>query len=222
MTDYNSATNKVSTSLFIGPFAWVLGMWLVYWMDDRFSLDLTRYGVYPLTAEGLWGIVFSPLLHGSLSHLASNTLPVLVLGSALNYFYRPIHLRIWFLAYLLPSVGVWLFARPAFHIGASGVIYALAFFLLASGIFRKNRDLQALALLVVFLYGGLTWGLFPFDPQISWEAHTSGAVTGLVLAVVFRNKGPAKPEPVVWEEDDLDTWPLPEDDPDPPHPRHSA
>lgn len=217
MNDDKNTPRQLNGSQFLGPFLFVLCMWAVFWIDDRFSLDLTRFGVYPMQAEGLWGLLFSPFLHGSLSHLASNSIPILVLGSAVNYFYKPIHRTIWLLTYFIPSVGVWFFARPAYHIGASGVIYALAFFLLASGIFRKNRDLQALSLLVVFLYGGLTWGLFPFDPQISWEAHAAGALTGLLLAVFLRNRGPAKPNPMVWEEEDLDSWPLPEDDPDPPN-----
>jgi membrane associated rhomboid family serine protease len=99
-------------------------------------------------------------------------------------------------------MGVWIGGRTAYHIGASGLIYGFASFLFFSGIIRKNLNLLAISLLVVFLYGGLVWGLFPFDYKISWESHLFGALTGFILAFVFRNYGPPPAEESIDDEDD--------------------
>ena len=66
---------------------------------------------------------------------------------------------------------------------------------------RKNTNLLAISLLVVFLYGGLVWGIFPFEFKVSWESHLFGALTGLALAFVFRKYGPP-PSRKTWDEED--------------------
>ena len=93
--------------------------------------------------------------------------------------------------------------REAYHIGASGLIYGLATFLFLSGVIRKVRSLMAISLLVVFWYGGMVWGLLPFDYEVSFEAHITGAVSGIILAILYRDQGPV-PErsPLLDEEED--------------------
>jgi hypothetical protein len=120
---------------------------------------------------------------------------------ALFYFYRPVGYRVFFLTWFITGLTVWIFARSAYHIGASGLVYGLASFLFFSGIIRNNINLLAISLLVVFLYGGLVWGIFPFDFKISWESHLMGGVTGLVLSFFYRRYGPP---PVTYEIDDED------------------
>lgn len=189
-------------------------IWGLFWVNEKYDLDLNRFGLYPGVWQGLSGLIATPLLHGDMGHLVGNSLPLLVLGTALNYFYRGPNRSVWIWSYVLPSLMIWFFARPAYHIGASGLIYALASFLFFSGIFRRNRNLLAVSLLVVFLYGGLTWGMFPFEEQISWEAHAAGAFTGLILSVIYRNQGPPLPAPWTWEEEED---PGPEDSGDQPN-----
>jgi membrane associated rhomboid family serine protease len=87
------------------------------------------------------------------------------------------------------------------HIGASGVIYGLAAFLFLSGIISHNISLLTISLIVAFLYGGLLWGIFPLKPEISWESHLWGALSGLALAVLFRKSAPTKPEDREEEDD---------------------
>lgn len=101
-------------------------------------------------------------------------------------------------------------ARPAYHIGASGVVYALMAFHVLSGMVRKNPRLLAISLLIVFFYGGMIWGIFPdFIPgrAISWESHLAGTITGSILAIYYRKEGPQRPL-YSWElepdEDDED------------------
>lgn len=176
-------------------------LWIIFMLEQIGQFHLGYLGIYPLKWYGLWGIVTAPLVHGDFSHLLSNSLPLLVLGGALIYFYRDMAVKIFILIYLLTGAWVWLAARPAFHIGASGVVYGLAMFIFASGVIRKHTGLMAVALIVVFLYGSLVWGVFPdFFPEknISWESHLLGLVAGLILAVYFRNEGPQRAK-YQWE-----------------------
>ncbi len=158
-----------------------------------FGLSLAEFGIYPQTTSGLKGIFLSPLIHGSFSHLASNSLPLLVLGTALMYFYREVAAPVFLWGLLITGFWVWLMGRPSYHIGASGIIYCLAAFLLVSGIIRRHPRLMALSLLVAFLYGGLIWGVFPVREHISWEGHLMGMLSGALLAWFYREHGPQRP-----------------------------
>lgn len=181
--------------------------WLVKVAELSFSVSFARFGILPLKTAGLPGILLSPLIHSDLAHLAANSAPLFLLGAALFYFYRKFSFQILATSWLLTGVFVWLFARGnSYHIGASGVVYALATFHFVSGIIRREPRLMAFSLLVTFLYGSLVWGIFPeFFPEknISWESHLMGIVTGLILSYAFRNDGP-QAKKYEWPEDDDD------------------
>ena len=201
------------------PALFVVLLWVIKFVDLVFDLNLNNYGLYPLQVKGLPGILTSPFLHANLAHLFANSIPLLVLGSFLFYFYKEIAWMILVLIYLITGTWVWCFARgDAAHIGASGIIYGLASFIFFSGIIRKETGLLVVTLLVAFLYGGLIWGIFPqlFPNQpISWESHLMGLLAGLVLAVYFRKLGPQK-KPWDWgdeqDEDDDGSWADPQVD----------
>jgi membrane associated rhomboid family serine protease len=180
--------------------------WGVKIVENIYHLDLSSYGILPLTLEGLPGIILSPFIHSSYDHLLSNTLPFLVLMFALLYFYRHLAYRIFFLIYILSGICVWLGGRESWHIGASGIVYGLASFLFFSGVFRKDANLLTIGIIVVFLYGGMFWGLLPIKPEISWESHLWGSASGLMLAFYYRHQGPVRPVSS-WENepDDDDT-----------------
>lgn len=167
--------------------------WLVKFIEDYSGRDLTEYGILPLQPEGLKGIILSPFIHSNYDHLFSNTIPFLVLSFALFYFYRNLAYRILLLIYILSGLCVWLGGRDAYHIGASGIVYGLAFFLFFSGVFRKDANLLTIGIIVVFLYGSMFWGIFPIKPGISWESHLWGSMSGLVLAWYYRKQGPTRP-----------------------------
>ncbi len=152
-------------------------------------------GIKPLSLEGLPGIITMPFKHGDWEHFYNNAISFLILSAALFYFYRPIGYKVFFTIYLFAGIWLWLLARDVWHVGASGLIYGLAAFLFFSGVFRRHIPLLAIALLVVFLYGGLVWGLIPMHRFItySWEGHYWGAMAGLVSAIVFKSEGPSKP-----------------------------
>jgi len=137
---------------------------------------------------GLRGILFSPFIHGDIKHLFNNTFPLFVLSMALFYFYKNISWQILVFGILLTGLLTWGIGRPANHIGASGVIYLLASFLFFKGIFSKYYRLMALSFIVVFLYGGLLWFVVPVEQGISWEGHLSGLITGLLFALIYKQK----------------------------------
>jgi membrane associated rhomboid family serine protease len=184
---------KLFLSLII-PGTFVFLMWLVKICEVLFEIDFSGLGIYPLSLQGIPGIIFSPFIHADFTHLLNNSLPLLLLSVALFYFYSEIALKVFSLTYLLTGILVWLGGREAWHIGASGLVYGLASFLFFSGIIRKYFRLIALSLLVVFLYGEMVWGLFPGIYQnISWESHMLGFFSGILLAVWYRKEGPQMP-----------------------------
>lgn len=187
-----------STEVIGYPILIVLAMWLVFWAEIRFGWNFNYLGIFPRSFEGLRGVLIGPFLHGSLKHLFNNSVPILVLGMALFYFYRNIRWRVLIYGILLTGLLTWLIGRPALHIGASGVVYMLAAFLSFKGIFSKQYQLTALAFVVVFLYGSLLWYVFPMDPKISWEGHLSGFAVGIGFALLFRTN-PIENRKYEWE-----------------------
>ncbi len=125
-----------------------------------------------------------------MNHLFSNTVPLLILGSVMFYFYRPIAFQVFFWVYLMTGIWVWVAARDAYHIGASGLVYGFLTFLFFSGVFRKDTRLLSISLFVAFLYGGTMYGILPITKGISWESHLMGSLAGLVTAYHFRKEGP--------------------------------
>ncbi len=200
--DEELAKPKFRISLIIS-LAFVGLLWIIKIFEEYTHTDLSRFGIYPRMTGGLIGIITSPLIHADFSHLVSNSITLLVLMIFLFYAYTNSSFKVFFSVYIISNMFVWLFARNAYHIGASGIIYGLVAFMFFVGIFRKDSRSIGLSLLVTFLYGGLVWGVLPTDPDISFESHLSGAVVGILAAVVFRNSDPM-PEKYEWEEEETE------------------
>jgi membrane associated rhomboid family serine protease len=198
------------------PVFLLLVMWVIYILMRYFGFEeWLQYGIIPRNQDGLTGIITWPLLHSvsDEGHIINNSLPTLVLGWSLFYFYPRQSYKVLTLIWLISGLCVWISARDAVHIGMSGVIYGLAAFLFTSGILNRNIRLLGVSLIVAFLYGSMIWGIFPIEERISWEGHLWGAVTGAVFAWVYRNKGPKQPR-YSWEfedDDDDDDLVNPED-----------
>ena len=161
-------------------------------LEDYFQVRWTKYGVLPRSLEGALAIITSPFIHGDWKHVFNNSVPLLVLGTSLRYFYKDISKEVFLWSWLMSGLWLWSIGRPSFHIGASGIVYALASFLFFSGLIRKHTSLMAVSLVVVFLYGSMVWGVFPIKEHISWEGHLSGGLAGIILAWWFRSEGPPK------------------------------
>lgn len=190
-----------SNEVILYPILMVLAMWIVFWAEIRFNWDFNFLGIYPRKVTGLSGIILGPFIHSNLEHLFNNSVPLLVLSTALFYFYRNIRWKVLIFGLLISGLITWLIGRPALHIGASGVVYVLAAFLFFKGIFSKQYQLTALSFVVVFLYGGLLWYVLPIDPQISWEGHLSGFGVGLIMAMIFKEV-PVENKKYEWERED--------------------
>jgi membrane associated rhomboid family serine protease len=185
------------------PVFFLVLIWLSKILEISMEWSFVQGGVYPRHINGLPGIIASPLIHSDWKHLVDNSVPILVLNLALFYFYKEICYKIFFLIYLISGILLWCIGREAYHIGASGLIYGLAAFLFLSGVIRRVRSLMAISLLVVFWYGSLVWGLLPYDYKVSWEAHLTGAIAGVILAIIYRDQGP-DPEVKKWDEEEND------------------
>ena len=178
--------------------------WFVQTLSAVFLLQLNMFGMKPLELEGLMGIVTMPFLHSDWGHLISNTPALFLLIFGLFLFYKRDAWRMLLYMYIISGVFTWCMGRNATHIGASGLVYALAAFHFLSGVIKKVPRQRAFALLVAFLYGGFIWAFFPMlyhGTSISWEGHLSGLLSGIILAFYFRNNGPEPPvDPFVDEE----------------------
>jgi membrane associated rhomboid family serine protease len=191
------------------PICFALLFWIVFLLEKTGGHNWASYGVLPRTFSGLKGIFFSVFLHGDLNHIASNTLPILVLGSLLFFFYKSIAKQVFIWIWLMSGLWLWIGGRSnpnfqVYHIGASTLIYGLATFLFFSGVFRKNRSLMVVSALVVFLYGSIMWGIFPLKSDMSWEGHLFGAIAGLLVAFNYRKEGPGSRR-FQWEEEEDET-----------------
>ena len=202
--DEKAEKQKFLGSLII-PLLIVAVMWLVKIIEVSFGINLGRWGVMPHNPQGLLDILFLPFLHGSWEHLLSNTVPILVLGTALYYCYPSLANRVLLITYLGSGLLTWCIGNPdTTHIGASALVYGLNLFLITSGFIRGNRMLIVIALIMVFLYGSFIWGMIPslaIPQNISWEGHLSGAMIGVLLAFFLRKEGPQK-EVYHWDEDE--------------------
>jgi membrane associated rhomboid family serine protease len=177
-------------------------IWLIQLLNWGLDLELERFGVRPREFAGLLGILLAPLLHGSFAHLSANSLPLLVLGTGILYLYPSSSLAVIPAVYLGSGIAVWLFARPADHIGASGLIYGLASYMFVGGLLRRDRRAVAASLLVYFMYGTLLWGLFPILPELSWETHLAAALIGVALAIVLRRLDIPPRKRYAWEDEE--------------------
>jgi len=180
----------------------VVVLWAIILLDKGLTLELGRFGVRPREFDGLPGILIAPLLHGSFSHLISNTLPLLVLGTGMLYLYPDSAVRVIPAVYLGSGLAVWLLARPSIHIGASGLIYGFASYIFVSGIIRRDVRAIAAAMLVCFLYGTLIWGVLPIETGVSWETHLVAALIGLLMAVLTRRSDTPPRKRYAWEDED--------------------
>lgn len=180
------------TQALLPPMLITLLMWIVYKADTLYNLDLYIYGIFPQKLFGLRGILFTPLIHDTESyfHILENSLALIFFGTMVFYFYPRIAWKVLAWCWLLGGLLVWSMAKPVFHVGMSGVIYGLAFFMITGSIIRKNRQLTGLNFLIIFLYGSIFWGLFPLMPQVSWESHLAGALTGIGLGYFYRGLAP--------------------------------
>lgn len=165
------------------------GVWLQELIDlFGFGGQLDYYGIQPRDPQTFWHIFTAPFLHAGLPHLIANTLPLAVLAfmSALRSIGR--FLGATFVIVLVGGTLVWLFGRSSTHLGASELIFGYLAYLLGVGWWERTPSAIAIALVALFLYGGIIWGVLPSNPMVSWEAHLFGFIGGLVAALLLHGR----------------------------------
>ena len=191
------------------PCILLIVLWMIRLWEWNFQTEFYWMGVYPRSASGLLGVLTEPFVHANAKHLFSNSAPLFVLSWCLFYFYLDLGYAVFPVLWVSSGFVTWCIGRESWHIGASGLIYGLSFFLFFSGVFRRHIPLMAISILVVFLYGSLVWSMLPvwelIEENISWEGHLSGAFSGFICASVFRKYGPQRPaDPFEGEEKEED------------------
>jgi membrane associated rhomboid family serine protease len=176
-------------------------IWFIQLLNWALDLGVEDFGVRPRELAGLPGILFAPLMHSGFPHLIANSLPVLIVGTAMLYLYPSAALRVLPAVYLGPGVAVWLFARGGVHVGASGLIYGLVSYVFVAGLIRRDRRAIAASLLVSFLYGASVWGVLPIERGVSWETHLAAALIGLALALALRRLDIPPRRRYTWEDE---------------------
>ncbi|MEO6687928.1 MAG: rhomboid family intramembrane serine protease [Dokdonella sp.] len=187
----------------LGAAALLAGVWIAWIAAWLLGWSLDDLGIQPRHLRGLVGILTAPLAHASFEHLMSNTLPLGVLATLALYCY-PRAVRIALpLIWLLSGVGVWLFARDSSHIGASGIVHGLMFFLFVMGLLRRDRLAVVTSLVVFFLYGSMLLSVLPHEEHVSFEYHLAGAIAGVLAALLLRARDPLPPRKrYSWEEEE--------------------
>ncbi len=183
---------SINYEIIIIPFLVVVLMWVVFWGEFVSPIELTRLGILPRTLSGIFGIIFSPLLHSKtdINHIINNSIPIFLSLVTLFFFYPKIAYKVFFLSWFASGLMTWLIAENegSYHIGMSSVIYSLILFLFVSGIIKKQLKYQAISLLIVITYGSLVWGVFPVEEKVSWQGHLGGVITGILLALLYVEK----------------------------------
>lgn len=196
-------TKEKNRSSFFIPLLFPILLWVVHLISELTNSNFSNLGLLPREWTGLLGIITGPLIHGNFSHLISNTVPLIILGWIVFYFYPKVAYILFIFVYIVTGLLVWIFARQVYHIGASGLVYGFVSFLFFSGLFRRDNKSISLALIIIFLYGGLVWGVLPGAKGISWESHLLGGITGLLAAFLFRKIDPPQKK-YDWEDDEED------------------
>lgn len=179
-------------SIFL-PFYICLLIVLVFYGQVNLIINDQFFAVLPRTWSGLWGVLLSPLVHGDLQHLLGNLSVLFPLLILLRFVYKRSFILVLPTLWIMTGLMVWLLARPSYHIGASGVVYAIQSFLLVSGAVKKLPWMMAVGGVSIMLFGGgFFFGLLPVEPHVSWESHLLGALVGVVVAFMFKDIGPTQ------------------------------
>lgn len=165
-------------------------LYIIELIDVLSGHRLERNGIRPLEADGLWGIIFAPLLHANWGHLVANTVPALVLGFLVTLAGMSRFIWATAIIWIVGGLGTWLIGNVGCgletnHIGASGLIFGWLTFLLVFGWLTRHIWWIVTSIVVLFAYGGVLWGAVPELDRcggVSWQGHLCGAIAGVLAA----------------------------------------
>jgi len=168
----------------------VIVCWIVVIYDKVAPTQdsLVNHGIIPRQMKGLWGILFSPLIHTGFLHVATNTVGILIVGSILMIYSLPTFFTVTGFVWLFGGFMVWCVARSGGDIvGASCLVFGWFGYIIVTPCFTRPLSIKGLALAVLagVLYGGLLFGVFPKDPRITWEATICGLISGVCASMLY-------------------------------------
>lgn len=170
-------------------------IWVVELTNIALGHRLASWGILPRSWGGLIGIPLAPFIHGGVWHAVSNTLPFLILGSLVMAGGRRLFWETTVNVTILTGLLVWLFARDAYHVGASGVVFGFFGVIMGRAYFQRSPLAIAIALVTAITYGGLIWGVLPLRSYISFESHLFGLVAGVTIVWLERRLGKSNASP---------------------------
>jgi membrane associated rhomboid family serine protease len=164
-------------------------MWVSEIVDTILDHRLDQYGIEPRDADGLSGIVAAPFLHANFGHLIGNTIPFAVLGFVIALGGAARVALVTIISAFISGAGTWLIApEHTLHIGASGVVFGYASYLLSRGLFTRDLVQLLTGAVVAVVWGAaLLNGLEPHE-GISWQGHLFGAIGGVVAARILSDR----------------------------------
>ena len=173
--------------------AMVALMWGLEIVDTAIGHDLDRYGIHPRSSEGIPEIASAPFLHGGFGHLIGNTLPFATMGAVIAFAGLARLLAVTAVVGVVSGLGVWVLgASNSIHLGASGLVFGFAAYLISRGMFSRRLVELAVGAIVVAVWGvTLLLGLLP-KAQVSWQAHVFGVVGGIVAARLLSRRRDAE------------------------------
>jgi membrane associated rhomboid family serine protease len=178
--------NQLQSSQLLQIVAFLASLLIIHVMNVIAGMSLIQFGVIPRSVIGCRGILFSPLLHANWAHLLANAAPLAVMLGLLAFTRGPALWPTTAAIWVVSGAAVWVIGRPgAVQVGASGLIYGLAAYLIALAWFQRDVKSGLAALVVLVLYGGIAWGLLPVRQGVSWEGHLCGAAAGVAVAMLY-------------------------------------
>ena len=161
-------------------------IWIVEIVNLLLGHRLASWGIMPRIFTGLIGIPLAPMRHNGFWHAISNTVPLLILGALTlaggkrRFWETTVNVT------LLSGALVWLFAREAYHVGASGLVFGYFGVILARAYMERSITAIAIAVVTVMAYGGLIFGILPSRSYVSFESHLFGLIAGFIVVWLDR------------------------------------
>ena len=199
------------------PVLFVIILWVIKGVEINTETNFSHLGLIAKNTSSVINILTFPLIHGGnvdpslisykdFEHLINNSFPIMLLGSIISTIYKEISNQVFFFSYLFSGGILWFIGNPNENvIGASGLVFSLASFIVVSGFIRKSPRLSMISFLIIFIYGNsLFWGMIPMPNDVSWEGHLAGFIAGTILSIIYKNKGP-KEKKYDWEIEEENT-----------------
>ena len=178
----------------------VLLMWLVEAINSIDNNRLDPDGIQARSVSHFWGILTAPFIHESFQHLIDNTVPLIFLGVIIALHGARRLLIVTGFIIVIGGLGTWLIGPSGVStIGASGLVFGYATYLLSRGFFDRSIWELAVGLVVGVIWGAVLLSSLVPRTGVSWQGHLCGGIAGVIVAwrlseVDHRRAKPKQPD----------------------------